>query len=81
MFVRYTKVWVTDVMYSDCFEFEAMAIAKEVGGVWNFSNGSGPQKQYGIEFEVKSRCHILKPFKFEWVMHSQFEKEAQKSSE
>lgn len=39
------------------------------------------EKPKGIEFEVKSRCHILKPFKFEWVMHSQFEKEARKSSE
>lgn len=36
MFIRYSRVWVTDVMYSDCFEFEAIAIAKEVGGVWNF---------------------------------------------
>lgn len=86
MFIRYSRVWVTDVMYSDCFEFQAMTIVKEVGGVWNFEqeelgggSGSARGKAPGIEFEIKSRCNIIKPFKFEWVMHSQFEKEAKNS--
>lgn len=70
MFIRYTKTWVTDVMYADSFQVEAISIVKEVGGPWNIQTNGQETKPYGIEFEIRSRCHILKSFKFEWVLHS-----------
>ena len=79
LYIRYVKTWVTDVMYCNCFQFEALFIIKEVGGVWNID--SQLEKPYGLEFEIRSRYHILKPFKFEWVMQSQFEKSAKVSNE
>lgn len=35
MHIRYVRMWLTGIMYCDCFQVETIFIAKEVGGPWN----------------------------------------------